>query len=152
MVWKDEVGKTFSFVVTTYSLIGSNTPFLLGKKEMKEWKTMINLCEDKLEIEIKSNGKSEKRSFKMTEGNHSTIELQMDSPDEEVVNFIDVNWLNVADYKGVKKVHKVHGHKSEVNLIHAYKVANLLTPKLKSTIKRVVDDCKICQKFRKSVP
>ena len=52
----------------------------------------------------------------------------------------------------MKKVHEVHGHKSEVNLIHAYKVANLLTPKLKSTIKRVVDDCKICQKFRKSVP
>ena len=52
----------------------------------------------------------------------------------------------------MKKVYQVHGHKSESNLIHAHKIENIVTPELKNTIKRVVSDCKICQKFKKSVP
>ena len=88
----------------------------------------------------------------MTEGNHPMVELQVESEEEEVVYYMENSNDNVTSYKGIRKVHEVHGHKSVDNLIHAYKTADLLTPSLKKTVKRVVDDCKTCQKYKKSVP
>ena len=88
----------------------------------------------------------------MTEGNHPMVELQVKSEEEEVVYYMENSNDNVTSYKGIRKVHEVHGHKSVDNLMHAYKTADLLTPSLKKTVKRVVDDCKTCQKYKKSVP
>ena len=144
---KDKDGKIFSAIVSTY-ILDANTPFLLGKKQMKDWKAILNLGED--EMVISTN--NVKRVFKMIEGNHPMIELQMESEEEEVVLFIDNNVDKITSYKGVKKVHEIHDHKYVTNLLHAYKVADLLTPELKTTVNRVVKDCKICQKFKKSVP
>ena len=109
---KDTDGNYVSFVVPTFSLIGADTPFLLGKTQMKNWNAMINLGQDQLEVYVNENGKKTKRVFKMTKGNHSMIELHTESNEEQVVNFVDKNWSSVTDYKGVKKVHEVHGHKS----------------------------------------
>ena len=36
-------------------------------------------------------------------------------------------------------------------MIHAYSNAGLMSPGIVNTITRVVNDCKICQKFQKSV-
>ena len=37
-------------------------------------------------------------------------------------------------------------------MVHAYSNADLLTKDLKETIEKVVDQCRVCQKFRKSMP
>ena len=88
----------------------------------------------------------------MPKGTHPMVELQRVSEDQEVTYCIEKNWDHITNYKGVKKVHEVHGHKSEANLLHAYKGANLLTPGLKEVKKRVVVECIICQRFKKSSP
>ena len=148
---KDKTGKVVTFIVSTYSL-NADTPFLLAKKTMKEWKAKINVGEDEFEVTTKEKGTSVVRVFEMKGGSHSTVDLQMESEDEEVVFFVDKNWDHVTSYKGVKKVHEVHGHKSVSNMLHAYKLANLLTPDIRKIVSRVIDDCKICQKFKESVP
>ena len=126
LTMKDKDGENVTVVVKTYALNG-DTPFLLGKQQMKEWKAKINIGED--ELEITKSGVI--RTFSMTEGSHPMIELEMESEDESVSYFIESNTENVTSYKGIKKVHEVHGHKSESNLLHAYKTAFLLTQDLK---------------------
>jgi transposase InsO family protein len=41
-------------------------------------------------------------------------------------------------------------HKSEANMLHAYRNAGVLTDKVHQSIDNVVNRCKICQKFHKS--
>ena len=54
-------------------------------------------------------------------------------------------------FKAIKKVHEVTNHKSAEQLLKHYKRADLIGPETVKTIKRVVRDCKICQKFGKSM-
>ena len=74
---------------------------------------------------------------------------------EDSVKFIKQEVMNaeiLTDFKSVRKIHERLNHKSKDNLVHAYSNADLLTKDLKETIKKVVDQCKVCQKFRKSMP
>ena len=61
IVLKDKEGTNVSFIVSTY-VLDANTPFLIGKKQMKEWKAILNLGNDEMEIVTGPNG--EKRSSK----------------------------------------------------------------------------------------
>ena len=69
--------------------------------------------------------------------------------EQEVMN-ADAEIL--TDFKSVRKIHERLNHKSKENLVHAYSNADLFTKDLKETIKKVVDQCRVCQKFRKSMP
>ena len=53
--------------------------------------------------------------------------------------------------KKIKKVHEVNNHKSADQLIIHYKRAGLIGPETTKLIKSVVKDCKICQKFSRSL-
>ena len=55
------------------------------------------------------------------------------------------------DYKAIRKVHEVNNHKSVEQLIIHYRRADLIGPEIAKLIKQVVKDCKICQKFSKSL-
>ena len=48
-------------------------------------------------------------------------------------------------------MHEVNNHKGQEQLIHAYNNAGLVNHEVGKRIKRVVNDCKICKKFMKSV-
>ena len=54
-------------------------------------------------------------------------------------------------FKAIRKVHEVTNHKSADQLVIAYRNAGLMGPVTVKTIKNVVRDCKICQKFGKSM-
>ena len=47
---KDKQGEVASYVAPTY-ILNSKTPFLLGKKQMKDWKALINIGDDELVLE-----------------------------------------------------------------------------------------------------
>ena len=49
------------------------------------------------------------------------------------------------------QVHEVNPHKGKDQLIAAYRNAGYMSPELSNTIERVVKDCKVCQKFQKSM-
>ena len=54
-------------------------------------------------------------------------------------------------FKAVKRVHEVNNHKSAEQLVGVYRNAGLMGPGTMKTIKEVVSNCKICQKFARSM-
>ena len=54
-------------------------------------------------------------------------------------------------FKAIRRVHEVTNHKSAEQLLKHYKRANLIGPNTVKLIKQVVKDCKICQKFGRSM-
>ena len=54
-------------------------------------------------------------------------------------------------FKTIRKVHEVTNHKSADQLVIAYRNAGLMGPVTVKTINNVVRDCKVCQKFGKSM-
>ena len=54
-------------------------------------------------------------------------------------------------FKAIRKVHEVANHKSAEQLLKHYRRANLIGPNTVKLIKQVVRDCKICQKFGRSM-
>jgi transposase InsO family protein len=57
---------------------------------------------------------------------------------------------DVGSHANVKRVHKVCNHKSENNLLHAYRNAGVLDDKVRQNIGNVTKKCAVCQKFKKS--
>ena len=60
------------------------------------------------------------------------------------------NENEVCSLEKIKKVHINTNHKSEENLLHTYKQANLLTDEVRKHIKKVCETCAVCQKYKKS--
>ena len=54
-------------------------------------------------------------------------------------------------FKAIRKVHEVMNHKSAEQLIISYRNAGIIGPETIKTIRQVVKDCKICQKFGRSM-
>ena len=54
-------------------------------------------------------------------------------------------------FKGIRKVHEVTNHKSVDQLERIYRNAGLIRPETVKRIKEVVKDCKVCQKFGRSM-
>merc|ERR1711895_47620 len=57
----------------------------------------------------------------------------------------------LCSFKSVKKVHEVNRHNGKEQLLQAYRNVGWMSPEMVNTIERVVNDCKVCQKFQKSV-
>ena len=68
----------------------------------------------------------------------------------EVMFMVDAEG-DLCSYKAVRKVHEVNHHKRKEQLLSAYRNAGWMSPDLVETITRVINDCKVCQKFAKSV-
>ena len=58
---------------------------------------------------------------------------------------------DLSSYKAVRKVHKVNRHKKKEQMIAAYRNAGWMSLDLINVINCVVNDCKVGQKFEKSV-
>ena len=54
---------------------------------------------------------------------------------------------HLCSFKAVRKIHEVNRHKDKEQLLSAYRKAGWMSPELANIIDRVVNDCKICQKF-----
>ena len=58
---------------------------------------------------------------------------------------------DLCSFRAVRKVHEVNRHKGKEQLLSAYRNAGWMSPGLANIIDLVVNDCKVCQKFQKSV-
>ena len=83
-----------------------------------------------------------------TSGNHVALELEKGEMEEII--FTTEN-TDVDNYKAIRKVHEVNNHKSADKLIIHYRQAGLIRPETIKIIKAVVNDCRVCQKFSKSL-
>ena len=84
-------------------------------------------------------------------GGHLIVPLQklQEWSTIETVLFMKAE-TEVCSFDKIKKVHVNTNHKSEANLLHAYKQANLLTDEVRKLISKVCETCPVCQKFQKS--
>ena len=57
----------------------------------------------------------------------------------------------LCSFRAVRKVHEVNRHKGKEQLLAAYRNAGWMSPGLANIIDHVVNDCKVCQKFQRSV-
>jgi len=64
---------------------------------------------------------------------------------EETVMYIENNYIG-TNKKGIEKLHRVLNHKGVKNIEFAFRNAGRLDPQLSKWIKKVVEECSICQK------
>ena len=79
--------------------------------------------------------------------------LYLEDPlgDKLGVLFLEDREEELCSFKAVRRVHEVNCHKQKDHMIAAYNNTGWMSPKLRNIIHQVVDDCKVCQKFSKSV-
>ena len=65
--------------------------------------------------------------------------------------FMEDKESSLCSFKAVKKVHEVNRHKGKEQLLQAYRNVGWMSPEMANIIERAVNDCKVCQKFKKSV-
>ena len=71
--------------------------------------------------------------------------------DDSGILFIEDEEGDLCSFKSMKKVHEVNHHKRKEQLMAAYRNADWMSPELANFIDHVVNDCKGCQKFQRSV-
>ena len=71
--------------------------------------------------------------------------------DELGILFLEDQKEELCSFKAVRQVHEINRHKQKDQLIAAYCNAGWMSPELCNVIHRVVNDCRVCQKFSKSV-
>ena len=57
----------------------------------------------------------------------------------------------LCSFRAERKVHEVNRHKQKDQLIRAYRNTGWMSPELMNIIHHVVNDYKVCQKFRKLI-
>ena len=78
------------------------------------------------------------------------IEIEKRDLKEEEIFFAKEEG-KLSTFKAIRKVHEVANHKSAEQLVKQYRNAGLIGPETVKLIKQVVKDCKICQKFGRSM-
>merc|ERR1711867_325931 len=140
---KEDVLKVFTY------LVDADVPFLCGKREMAErWKSKIDTKNKVLETKIE--GKRKDFRIVGTGGNHVALEIEKGDLKEKEILFTDEG-EDMNTFKAIRKVHEVTNHKSAEQLLKHYRRAELIGPNTVKLIKQVVRDCKICQKFGRSM-
>ena len=85
------------------------------------------------------------------DGGHLTVQLEKveEWSTAETVMFMKSE-DDVCSFAKIKKVHENTNHKSEQNLLHAYKEGNYLTDEVRKVIKKGCENCTVCQRLKKS--
>ena len=114
-----------------------------------------------MEIHLRTGKDNGKKLIKMedTAGGHYGIILETRKKSADVflveedtgILFMEDKEGDLCSFNAVRKVHEVNRHKGKEQLLSAYRKAGWMSPELSNIIDRVVNDCKICQKFKKSV-
>ena len=121
--------------------------FLCRKETVKDWRTTLEFTKDKLEF----NDTKKSVDLMVSEGGHMLARLELVGKwnDDDAV-FLVKKEENIADFKSVKRIHKILNHKKKEQLYYTYRNTGKGMENIKKVIDDVVDKCKICQKSSKS--
>ena len=110
---------------------------------------------------MKNSEDQGKKFLKMENTADGLYEIILETRNEKEGMPLDGNDLGIlfmenkkgklCSFKAVKKVHEVNRNKGKEQLMQAYKNAGWISPEMMNIIQRVVNDCKVCQKFQKSI-
>ena len=135
--------------------VDASVPMLCGKDALEEWKAVIDVNEKTMTLQLEesdSRWKKLKLGMVQTAGSHLAVRIGVPEEwkTEDAVYLLKAE-DDVQSYEKIKKIHEATGHKMEENLLYAYRNANKLDDSVRKSIKRVVESCKVCKKFRKSL-
>ena len=111
---------------------------------------------------MKTGQDNGKKAIKMedTTGGHYGIVLETRKKknsnlflveEDSGILFMEDKEGDLCSFRAVRKVHEVNRHKGKEQLMAAYRNAGWMSPELANIIDHVVNDCKVCQKFQRSV-
>ena len=154
-------GKEDVLTVPTY-LVDAEVPFLCGKKTLEDWNFQISGRDKILEITSFTDGSRIQIQMIDTQGGHYGIVLETQRKqnvlyiedalgDELGILFLEDQEEELCSFKAVRLVQKINRDKQIDKLIAGYHNAGWMLPELCNVIHRVVNDCKVCQKFSRSV-
>ena len=112
-----------------------------------------------LEIQTKADQDGATKLVKMvdTTGGHYGVILELRRrenssiffvEDGSCILFVEDKKKDLCSFKAVRKVHEVNRHKGKEQLMAAYQNAGWMSPEMANVINRVINDCKVCQKFQ----
>ena len=58
--------------------------------------------------------------------------------------------IDLEDEKKIMKIHESTNHKSENNMLHAYRNAGKLNDGVRKSVKKVIESCNVCKKYKRS--
>ena len=71
--------------------------------------------------------------------------------DDSGILFVEDEEGDLCSFRCVRKDHEVNHHKGKEQLMAAKRSAGWMSPELANIIDHVVNDCKVCQNFQRSV-
>ena len=80
----------------------------------------------------------------------NVLYLEDENQDVPVLFFEDGKG-DLCSFKAVRKVHEINRHKRKEQMIAVYRNAGWMSPELMSVIDCVINHCRVCQKFQKSI-
>ena len=133
-----------------YIVKEANVPLLCGRNTLKDWGAVLDIKRQELLMEARGE---KKLKVEQTDDGHLVVKLFKvgEWTTEEAVYFINGEEEEIT-LKQIKKGHENLAHKSEDQLLHAYKNAGKLTKKVREFIKTVINRCQVCNKYKKSLP
>ena len=148
-------------MVQTY-LVDAEVPFLCGKQTLEAWSFKIDRKNKVLEIKTRADQDGATKFVKIvdTSGGHYGVILETRKrtsssilfvEDDSGVLLVEAEKKDLCFFKSVRKVHEVDRHKEKEQLMATYRNAGWMSPEMVNVINRVIDDCKVCQKFQRSV-
>ena len=112
-----------------------------------------------LEIKTKADQDGATKFVKIvdTSGGHYGVILEtrkrtsssiLFAEDDSGVLLVEAEKKDLCFFKSIRKVHEVNRHKGKEQLMAAYRNTRWMSPEMVNVINRVIDDCKVCQKFQ----
>ena len=140
--------------VPTY-LVDAEVPFLCGKKTLEDWKFQLNGQNKSLEVSSLTDGTKIQLEMVDTQGGHYGIILETQKSnnvhyvedafgDEMGILFLEEKAGELCSFKAVRQVHEVNRQKKE-QLLACYRNAGWLSPELRGTITRVIQDLRFAK-------
>ena len=130
-------------------IVKENIPLLLSKNSLKCYGTVIDMNNDKA---TKFN---QKNDLYFSSSGHYCLNIVPEFKTTEMcekVLMLESELSNKSKFNQIKKIHAQFGHASKDSMEKILKDANLLNNDNKSLVKKVIDSCETCIKFRKPKP
>ena len=126
-------------------VVETDVPFLSGKRTLEQWGSKLDTRNGILETNINVS----KKEFRMvtTDSSHYGIILETRNRGDKKILYLEDKETDLTSFKFIRKVYKVNNHKGSDQLVSAYSRAGWMSPEVSNIIKRVVKECKVCQKF-----
>merc|ERR1712030_136912 len=131
--------------VTANVIESDEVNFLCGEATLKAWKTILDFEEEKLGF------KDVNKMVQLTRQSHLVVKLQLVGTwNEDEAVFLVQQEKDIKSLTAVEAIHRKLNHKSKEQMLYAFRNAGKLDTDTRKNIERVLEECEICRKNKRS--